>query len=127
MSEQIRIINTPLAPQPKGAYSQGAVHNGIVYVAGQLPLDPATGEVVPGGFEERLRRALLNVKAVLEAGGSDLAHLLRVNVYLTDPSQFALLNKVYEEIMPAPFPPRTSRVVALGPFDVEVDAEGVVL
>lgn len=127
MSTEIKVINTPNAPAPKGAYSQGMVHNGMVYVAGQLPLDPATGEIVPGGFEEHLRQALLNVKAVLEAGGSDFAHVVRVNVYLSDESQFALVNKVYAEIVPQPYPPRTTRVVALGPFDVEVDALGVVV
>ena len=63
-------INTPAAPAPKGAYSQGCIHNGIVYVAGQLGLDPATGEPASPDFEGQLRQALLNVKSVVEAGGS---------------------------------------------------------
>lgn len=120
-------INTSSAPMPKGAYSQGCVHNGIVYVAGQLGLDPATGEPASPDFEGQLRQALLNVKAVVEAGGSDLAHLLRVNVYLTDEGQFPLLNEIYSQYIPQPFPPRTARVVKLGPYAVEVDATAAVV
>lgn len=120
-------IRTSNAPEPKGAYSQGCVHNGVVYVAGQLGLDPATGETPSSESEPQLRQALKNVKAVVEAGGSDLAHLLRVNVYLTDESQFPLLNKIYAEYIPEPYPPRTARVVELGPYAVEVDATAAVI
>lgn len=123
----MKIIHTSAAPQPKGAYSQGCVHNGVVYVAGQLGLDPATGEVPSPDFEPQLRAALENMKAVLQAGGSDLAHLLRVNVYLTDESQFPQLNRVYAEYIPQPYPPRTARVVKLGPYAVEVDATAAVI
>ena len=127
MDAEIKVVHTENAAAPKGAYSQAFVHNGIVHVAGQLPLDPATGEVVPGDFAEHVKQSLRNVKAVLEAAGSDLHHVLKVNVYLTDVSQFALVNAAYEEIMPRPYPPRTTRVVALGPYDVEIDAMGVVV
>lgn len=127
MSNEIKVINTDKAAQPKGAYSQAVVHNGLVYVAGQLPIDPKTGEVTPGDFKAHVKQALMNVKNILEAAGSDLEHVLRINVYLTDESQFPLLNEAYEEIMPAPYPPRTARVVKLGPFDVEIDALGVVV
>ena len=122
MSKEIKVIDTPNAPQPKGAYSQAFVHDGLVYVAGQLPLDPATGEVAPGDFQDHVKQALINVKNILEAAGSDLNHVLRINVYMTDVSQFPLLNEAYAEIMPAPYPPRTARVVNLGPYDVEIDA-----
>lgn len=125
MSTEIKVIDTPEAAAPKGAYSQAFVHNGLVYVAGQLPLD-TKGEVVPGDFQEHVKQSLRNVKAILEEAGSDLNHVLRVNVYLTDVSQFPLLNAAYEEIMPKPYPPRTTRVVALGPYDVEIDALAVV-
>lgn len=126
MSADIKVIATPNAPMAKGPYSQGMVNNGLVYVAGQLPLNPATGEVVPGTFQDHVRQALKNVEAILVAGGSDLEHVVRVNVYMTDVSQFPLLNGVYEEVMKKPYPARTARVVALGPYDVEIDAIGVV-
>lgn len=127
MSNEIVTINTPAAPPAKGPYSQGVVHNGMVYVAGQLPLNPETGEVVPGSFQDHVKQALRNVEAILKAGGSDLDHVVRINVYLTDPSQFPLLNEAYQEIMKAPYPPRTARAVVLGPYDVEIDAQGVVI
>lgn len=127
MSVELKTIVTPDAPAAKGAYSQGVVHGDYVFVAGQLPLDPATGEVVPGDFGDHVRQALKNVEAILKAGGSDLEHVVRINVYLTDESQFPLLNAAYGEVMPKPYPPRTARVVALGPYDIEIDAVGVVV
>lgn len=123
----MKIIHTSNAPMPKGTYSQGCVHNGIVYVAGQLGLDPVTGETPSPDFEAQLRQALCNVRAVVEAGGSDFSHLLRVNVYLSDENQFPLLNKIYAEYIPKPYPPRTARVVKLGPYAVEVDATAAVI
>ncbi len=122
----MKIIETKNAPEPKGMYSQGSIHNGTVYVAGQLGLDPATGEVVSEEFEGQLRQALRNVQAVLEAGGSDMKHVMRLNVYLSDVSQFPIMNRVFEEMVPKPYPPRTARAVALGPYLVEVDAIGAV-
>ena len=127
MSSEIKVINTPNAPAPKGPYNQGVVHDGMVYGAGQLPLDPATGEVVPGTFQDHVKQALRNVEAILKAGGSDLEHVVRINVYLTDGSQFPLLNEAYTEVMKAPYPPRTARAVDLGGFDIEIDAQGVVV
>ena len=127
MSSEIKVINTPNAPAPKGPYNQGVVHDGMVYVAGQLPLDPATGEVVPGTFQDHVKQALRNVEAILKAGGSDLEHVVRINVYLTDGSQFPLLNEAYTQVMKAPYPPRTARAVDLGGFDIEIDAQGVVV
>ena len=127
MSSEIKVISTPDAPAPKGPYSQGVVHDGMVYVAGQLPLDPATGEVVPGTFQDHVKQALRNVEAILKAGGSDLEHVVRINVYLTDGSQFPLLTEAYTQVMKAPYPPRTARAVDLGGFDIEIDAQGVVV
>ena len=67
------------------------------------------------------------MEAILKAGGSDLEHVVRINVYLTDGSQFPLLNEAYTEVMKAPYPPRTARAVDLGGFDIEIDAQGVVV
>ena len=79
-------ISTPNAPQPAGHYSQAIVHNGIIYVSGQLAIDPATGEKRLGSIEEQTEQALRNVAAILEAAGSDLAHVLKTTVYIADMS-----------------------------------------
>lgn len=123
----MKIIETKNAPAPKGTYSQGCVHDGMVYVAGQLGLDPATGEPVAQDFTAQLKQALKNVQAVLEAGGSNMNNIVRINVYLSDASQFPLMNQVFTEVMPKPYPPRTARAVTLGPYLVEVDAVGAVV
>lgn len=127
MNNQIKVIHTENAPAAKGPYSQAMVCNGMVYVAGQLPLDPLTGQVVPGDFQAHAAQAIRNVEAVLKAAGSDLKHVVRINVYMTDVSQFPLFNEVYEKLMSEPYPSRTARVVQLGPFDVEVDAIGLII
>lgn len=120
-------ICTDKAPAPKGCYSQGTVSNGTVYVAGQLGILPENGEPASPEFEGQLRQALKNVQTILEAGGSDMNHVLRLNVYLSDASQMPIMNKVFEEMVPTPFPPRTARAVVLGPYLVEVDAVGEVV
>jgi 2-iminobutanoate/2-iminopropanoate deaminase len=95
----IRYVLTAAAPSPAGHYSQATVHGGVVYVAGQLPLDPATRELVPGGIEEQTTRTLANVRAVLEMAGSDLAHVLKMNVYVSDISLWGAVNATYAGIM----------------------------
>lgn len=116
-------IETAAAPAPGGMYSQAVVHDGIVYVAGQLGLDPQTGKTVSEEFEGQLRQALKNVQAILEASGSDLSRVMRFNVYLSDERQFPVMNRVFGEMIPKPYPARTARIVAMGNnFLVEVDA-----
>ena len=88
-------ISTPNAPQPAGHYAQAIVHNGIVYVSGQLAIDPATGEKHLGSIEEQTEQALRNVAAILEAAGSDLAHVLKTTVYIADMSLWGRVNTVY--------------------------------
>ena len=95
----IRYVFTAAAPSPAGHYSQATVHGSVVYVAGQLPLDPVTRELVPGGIEEQTTRTLANVRAVLEMSGSDLAHVLKMNVYVSDISLWGVVNATYAAIM----------------------------
>lgn len=125
MSREIQAVYTPDAPEAKGPYSQAMRYGELVFVAGQLPLDPATGQVAEGGFQDHVRQAIRNVEAVLKAAGSGLDRVVRVNAYLTHPSQFPLFNEVYEQMMPKPYPARTARVVELGPYDVEIDATAI--
>lgn len=95
----IRPIQTPDAPTPAGHYSQAIVHNGLVYVAGQLPIDPITGEKLHGTIEEQTERTLRNVEAILKAANSDLSHVLKMTVYVSDISQWPAVNATYARIM----------------------------
>lgn len=99
MSETIRYVQTSTAPTPAGHYSQATVHNGVVYVAGQLAIDPATGEKMLGSIEEQTERTLRNVAAILEAAGSDLAHALKFTVYVSDMSLWGAVNATYAKVM----------------------------
>lgn len=92
-------IETTDAPRPAGHYAQGVSHAGLIYVAGQLPLDPATGEVVGDTMDVQAERTLANVAAILRAGGSDLQHLLSVTVYVTDRSHWGAFNAVFARVL----------------------------
>lgn len=121
-------IHTPHAPQPAGHYSQGVVHNGVVYVAGQLPFDPERPNAPLGNVEEQTLRTLRNVEAVLLAAGSGLDRLLEVTVYVTDLSHWGAINEVYAGVLGAHRPARA--VVPVGPLKrgalLEIQARGVV-
>lgn len=95
----IRHIQTPTAPIPAGHYSQATVHDGVVYVAGQLAIDPATGEKVLGSVEEQTERALRNVEAILEAAGSGFDRALRMTVYVADIALWGAVNATYARIL----------------------------
>jgi len=94
----MRAIFTPNAPKPAGHYSQAIVHAGIVYVAGQLAIDPQTGARRTGSIEEQTEQALKNVAAILEAAGSDLNHVLKTTVYVADIGLWDQVNAVYGTI-----------------------------
>lgn len=95
----VRHVSTPGAPPPAGHYSQATVHQGVVYVAGMLPLDPRTRELVPGGIEAQLERTLQNIEAVLIAAGSDWAHALRLTVYVPDIALWPAVNATYARVL----------------------------
>jgi len=99
-------ISTPNAPKPAGHYAQATVHDGTVYVAGQLSIDPATGEKLHGSIEEQTERTLRNLEAILHAAGSDFAHLLKVNVYVTDIAHWPRVNAVYARVVGNEMPAR---------------------
>jgi len=122
MSRQI--IHTDRSPAAIGPYSQAVKHGQMVFLSGQIPLDPATGEVVEGGIEVQARRAFDNLKAVVEAAGGTLDNVVRLGLYLTDLGQFAAVNTVMAEYFTAPYPARSTIEVAGLPKGVpfEVDA-----
>lgn len=121
MSSKLKAVLTENAPAPKGVYSQAIDDGCYIHVSGQLPLDPVTGEQADN-FKDNMRQCLLNVKAVLEAAGSGLEMVVKINSFLTDESQFPEMNEVFLEFFTEPYPARSARVVKLGPFCCEVDA-----
>jgi 2-iminobutanoate/2-iminopropanoate deaminase len=95
----VEAVFTKNAPAPAGHYSQGIVHGGLVYVAGQLGKDPARPDAPPGTLEDQTERALRNVEAVLLAAGSNLAHVVQTTVYVSDASFWSRVNEVYARVM----------------------------
>jgi 2-iminobutanoate/2-iminopropanoate deaminase len=119
-----RPIETEGAPAPIGPYSQAVVADGVLYCSGQVPLDPATGELVEGGVAEQARRCLESLDSVCRAAGTRLSDAARIGIYLTDMELFADLNEVYAGFFSEPFPVRTTVGVAALPKGalVEMDA-----
>ena len=113
------------APSPSGPYSQAAASGNMVFVSGQIPIDPADGKM-PEGTEEQIRAALRNVTAILSASGVEDGGVLSVTVYLTDMNDFALMNQIYAETFAAPYPARTCIGVSSLPKGaaIMVDAVG---
>ncbi len=120
-----KIISTENAPKAIGPYSQAVAWNGLVYLSGQIPLDPATGQLVEGGIAEQTERVLENLKAVLQAAGSDLAHVLKTTVFLKDMAEFAHMNEIYGHYFAENPPARATVEVARLPRDVRVEIECV--
>ncbi|MBW1687303.1 MAG: RidA family protein [Deltaproteobacteria bacterium] len=116
------------APAPVGPYSQAVEHDGWIFASGQIPLDPASGELVGGEIEDQARQVLANLRAVLEAAGASLDDVVRTTIYLIDLSHFPRVNAVYAEHFTAePRPARATVQVAALPLGaaVEIDAIAV--
>lgn len=118
-------IQTPNAPAAVGPYSQGIVSGGFVFASGCLPIDPATGTLVAGTIADKTARALENLKAVAEAGGSSLEKAVKVTVFLADISDFAEANKVYAAYFKAPYPARSAFQVAALPLGASIEIEAI--
>ncbi len=120
------IIHSDDAPAAIGTYSQAVQTGNLVFLSGQIPLDPATMEVVDGDFEARARRVFENLKAVAEAAGADLDKVVKLTIYLTDLENFATVNSVMSEYFQEPYPARAALGVASLPKGVDVEAEAIV-
>ena len=120
-------IGTPNAPAAIGPYSQAIAAGGAVYLSGQVALDPATGELVKGGFEAEARRVFENLRAVAEAAGPGLAAAVRVTIYLTDFNQFAVANKVMQEFFSEPYPARVTIGVASLPRGAAIEVDCILV
>jgi len=118
-------IHTPHAPQAIGTYSQAVRAGDTVYLSGQIPLDPATGELVTGDMEAQVRRVFENLKAVAEASGADLSNVVKLTVYLTDLAHFALVNRVMAQYFSQPYPARAALGVAALPKGAAVEMDAI--
>jgi 2-iminobutanoate/2-iminopropanoate deaminase len=119
------VVRTPRAPGAIGFYSQGIAAGEWLFVSGQIPLDPATGQLVAGGIEEQTTRVLENLKAILEAAGSSLGAVVRTTVFLTDLGEFARMNEVYARYFPTDPPARSTVQVAALPKGVRVEIDAI--
>jgi reactive intermediate/imine deaminase len=118
-----QIISTPDAPQAIGTYSQAVRVGPTVYISGQIPLDPATGQLVSGDIESEIRRVFDNLSAIAKAAGGSLRHAARVTVYLTDLVHFAKVNEIMAQYFPQPWPARAAIGVAQLPRGARVEID----
>lgn len=118
-------ISTPDAPQAIGPYSQAIKHGGTVWLSGQIPLDPATMEIVEGGIEAQAERVFRNLAAVAEAAGGSLNKAVKVNISLTDLGDFATVNEVMGRHFNEPYPARACVQVAALPRGVDIEVEAI--
>ena len=122
-----QIIHSDQAPAAIGAYSQAVRAGNTVYLSGQIPLDPASMEMVAGGFAEQAHQVFKNLRAVCEAAGGSLNDIVKLNAYLTDLSDFAVFNQVMAEYFAQPYPARAAVGVAALPRGALVEAEAVLV
>lgn len=120
-----QIISTDKAPGAIGAYSQAVRTGNTVYISGQIPLDPATMQVVEGGFEAEARQVFDNLKAVAEAAGGDLNDVVRATIYMLDLGNFAKVNEIMAEYFDEPYPARAAVGVAQLPKDVAIEMDAI--
>lgn len=121
---EIKQVLTPNAPAPGGHYSQAVIYNGLIYISGQLPIDPATGEKNVGPIESQTEQVLTNISEILKAAGSDLSRVLKMTVYVSDISLWGAVNPVYARIMGEARPARVivpTKELHYG-FKIEIEA-----
>ena len=122
-----QIVFTKGAPEPVGPYSQAVKAQGLLFVSGQLPINPVTGEIVGDSFESQVKTVLDNLRAVLEAGGSRLDRVCKVTIYLTDMKKFGEMNTIYDTYFHDSRPARACVEVSGLPRGVSVEIEAVAL
>jgi 2-iminobutanoate/2-iminopropanoate deaminase len=120
-------VQTDKAPKAIGPYSQAIIANGFVFCSGQIPIDPATGNLIDGTIEDDTRQVLKNIGAVLEAAGSSYDDVVKTTVFLQDMNDFAKMNAVYAEFFKAPSPARATVQAAGLPKNVKIEIEAIAL
>jgi 2-iminobutanoate/2-iminopropanoate deaminase len=121
------IVSTPAAPAAIGPYSQAVKTGLVVFTSGQIGLDPKSGELVGGDFEAQVRQAFANLDAVARAAGGSLAHAVKFSLFLTDLSKFATVNQIMSEVVPKPYPARSTVGVASLPKGALFEVEAVLV
>ncbi len=121
------IISTDKAPKAIGPYSQAVEINGMLFISGQVPINPETGQVVGGGIEAQTRQVLNNIKAILEAANYSLNDVVKTTVYLKDLNDFAKMNQVYATFFDSQPPARAAFQVARLPLDVLIEIEAIAI
>ena len=121
-----KIIHTKKAPLPIGAYNQGIVTNGFVFTAGQVAIDPATGNLIEGSFKDRVRQVMKNLNSILEEAGTNFSRVTKFTVFLTDMSNYSAVNKVFSEfIKESNAPARSLVAVSALPAGTDIEIECV--
>jgi len=119
----MKAIHTDKAPKAIGPYSQAIEAGGLVFVSGQLPVNPSTGEFAEGGIKEQTRQSLTNAQQVLQAAGTGLSRVVKTTVFLSDMDNFGAMNEVYAEFFSQPFPARSAFAVRTLPKGALVEIE----
>lgn len=122
-----RVLSPERGPEAVGPYSPGIATHGFLFASGNIGIDPASGELVPGGIRYETRQALQNLGETLKAGGSGLEHVLKTTVFLADIDEFSLMNEIYAEYFPQDPPARTTVAVAGLPAGARVEIEAIAL
>lgn len=125
MKEFPKKVNSSNAPAAIGPYSQAMIAGDLVFVSGQLPIDPSTGEFVAGGIEEHTHQCLKNIQAIAESAGTNLDKAVKMSIYLSDIKSFDAVNQVYMQYFPNNFPARLALQVAALPKNADIEIEAV--
>ena len=120
-----KVISTPNAPAAIGPYSQAIQVGNLIYTSGQIPIDPATGQLVEGGIKEQTRQSLSNIQAILQEAGLTMASVVKTTVFLADMADFADMNSIYAEFFTEPYPARSAVAVKTLPKNALVEIEVV--
>lgn len=120
-------ISSENAPAAIGTYSQAVNHNGVVYLSGQIPLDPDSMELVSDDFTAQIEQVFTNLLAVCNAAGGDFSDILKLTIYLTDLANFSIVNEVMSKYFQAPYPARAAVEVSALPRSAKVEIEGIML
>lgn len=119
----MKAISTNLTPGAIGPYSQAIRTANLIFVSGQLPVDPSTGNFVEGGIKALTRQSLLNIQHILETAGTDMSHVVKTTVFLADMADFAEMNEIYAGFFTAPFPARSAVAIKTLPKNARVEIE----
>jgi len=121
-----KVILTSKAPQPRGPYSQGVIHGGILYVSGQGPIDPVTNKLIKGTIQQETTRTLENIKAIIREAGGKLEDILRMTCYLADMNDYSAFNNAYKDYFIKEPPARTTVQAGRLPADIKIEIDAVV-